>query len=143
MITYPFREHHPVRTCSKVFKDYKSYKKYLVTDFKRRCGYTDSPDWWFGGKSHFHIDHLLPHSNPKHLHLKHRYSNLIYACSFINGAKSNKEGDFLDPCDTDYNLHFERNELGEIISKSKSALFEKIQFDLAIRKTGNKNKYFR
>ncbi len=136
MITYPFREHHPVRTCSKVFTDYTRYKKYLVVDFKNRCGYTDCPDWWFGGKSHFHIDHFLPHSNPKHLHLKHTYSNLVYACSFVNGAdaKSNKEGDFLDPCDTDYNLHFERNEFGEIIPNSKSALFMQKELKLYLKR---------
>lgn len=134
MPTFPFREHHPVRTCNKVLVDYSYYKKYLVKDFNRRCGYTDCPDWWFGGKNHFHIDHFLPHSNPKHFHLKHSYSNLIYACSFINGAKSNKEGDFLDPCDTDYNLHFERNELGKIIPKSQSALFMHKELKLYLKR---------
>lgn len=136
MVIYPFREHHPVRTCSKVLTDYKSYKKYLVKDFNRRCGYTDCPDWWFGGKTHFHIDHFLPHSNPAHFHLKHSYSNLIYACSFINGVKSNKEGDFLDPCANDYNLHFYRNELGEIIPRpeSKYALFMYEELKLGLKR---------
>ena len=99
-------------------KPYRKYKEFLRTDFNKRCGYSDCPEIWFGGKSNFHIDHFLPKS--KHPQLECQYSNLIYSCSFINIAKSDDEGQYLDPCEIDYNDHFERDELGNIIPKTES-----------------------
>ena len=97
------------------YKNYRTYKPYLQKDFKKKCGYSNCLDDWFGGVTTFQIDHFLPQS--KYPKLKTKYSNLIYACSFVNRAKSNDEGDYLDPCDSDYNEHFFRNELGQIFAE--------------------------
>lgn len=113
-----FRNTSPIRTFTKTYKSYRSYKKYLASDFNNRCGYTDCPDFWFGGKNNFHIDHFKPFSkNPK---LATDYSNLVYSCSYINILKSDDEGDYIDPCDVDFNAHFERAIDGAIIPKDNS-----------------------
>ena len=100
-------------------KNYRKYKPHLRKDFKNKCGYTNCLDDWFGGTITFQIDHFLPQS--KHPKLKTKYSNLIYCCSYVNRAKSNDEGNYLDPCDEDYNEHFYRNDKGEIIPVTTSA----------------------
>lgn len=101
----------PVRTCTKKYADYKSFKPYLVEDFNNRCGYCDSHDKFFGGFKNFQIDHFRPHSIPAFLPLKHEYNNLIYSCQSCNRAKSNKWEDregFIDPCDVDYDVFISR-----------------------------------
>jgi hypothetical protein len=88
----------------------------LSKDFEHRCGYTDCPDFWFGGKGNFHIDHFIPWKNyPAKPELKTDYTNLVYTCSYVNIIKSNDEGDYIDPCDTDFNLHFSRDNIGNIV----------------------------
>jgi uncharacterized protein (TIGR02646 family) len=112
-----FRNNHPKRTCKTTYKNYRSFKKYLKADFNSRCGYTDCPDFWFGGSKTFHIDHFKPKiKNPK---LEVEYSNLVYCCSYVNILKSDDEGDYVDPCDTDLNEHFKRDSDGSIIPISK------------------------
>ncbi|MBJ7882299.1 hypothetical protein [Gelidibacter salicanalis] len=114
-----FRQTSPARTFKKVYKSYRSYKKYLAEDFNNRCGYTDCPDFWFGGKNNFHIDHFKPFSkNPE---LATEYSNLVYCCSYVNILKSDDEGDYLDPCNIDFNDHFDRARNGTILPKNSSA----------------------
>ena len=114
-----FREKSPARTCTKTYKDYKSFKKYISTDFNNKCGYTDCSDFWFGGMKTFHIDHFKPWS--KYPNLKTEYSNLVYCCSYVNILKTNDDTEsYLDPCDTDFNDHFERNNDGEIIPRQNS-----------------------
>ena len=117
-MTNNFRFQSPIRTFTKTFKRYKSYKVHLAKDFNYRCGYTDCPDFWFGGKNTFHIDHFKPCSkNPA---LETEYSNLVYCCSYVNILKSDDEGDYIDPCNTDFNEHFERDNNGSIIPKKDS-----------------------
>lgn len=127
-----FRYNNPIRVCTKSFKNYRSYKKYLADDFNSRCGYTDCSDFWFGGINTFHIDHFKPFS--KNPNLKTDYSNLVYCCSYVNILKSNDEGNYLDPCDVDYNNHFERDNNGFIIPKSTSIeasyMFNKLKLGL-------------
>lgn len=128
-----FRQSGPIRTCTKTYASYRSFKSYLATDFNFRCGYTDCPDFWFGGKNTFHIDHFKPLSkNPA---LATDYGNLVYCCSYVNILKSDDEGDYLDPCDIDFNDHFERDTDGSIIPKetSKEAkyMFSKLQLNLS------------
>ncbi|MGJ4789450.1 HNH endonuclease signature motif containing protein [Leptospira koniambonensis] len=90
----------------------------MAKDFNNKCGYTDCSDSWFGGKNSFHIDHFIPwKKNPG---LKTKYSNLVYCCSYVNILKSDDEGAYIDPCDIDYNLHFERDSNGNIIPKNTS-----------------------
>lgn len=111
----------PIRTCTKVYKDYKLFKPFIRKDFNERCGYCDDIDSSHGGSGGYHIDHFKPHSIVKFKHLKQEYSNLVYSCPFCNRAKSNKwenvEG-FVDPCDNKYNLHMSRNNKGKIISQT-------------------------
>lgn len=122
MSNLPFRENTniPVRAYNgPELTNYRNYKPHLRTDFKKRCGYTNCIDDWFGGAITFQIDHFLPQS--KHPTLKTKYSNLIYSCSYVNRAKSCDEGNYLDPCDEDYNKHFYRNTNGEITPVATSA----------------------
>jgi len=118
-----FRNQSPVRTCKESHANYRAYKSDLAKDFNHRCGYTDCPDFWFGGQKTFHIDHFKPSS--KYPDLKNTYSNLVYCCSYVNILKSNDDGTYLDPCDVDFNAHFERMEDGAIMPKahSKEAIY--------------------
>lgn len=116
-----FRQTAPIRTCKKTYANYESFKPYLAKDFNRRCGYTDCSDFWFGGSNNFHIDHFIPWKNyPKRPNLKTDYSNLVYSCSYVNILKSNDEGDYIDPCDNDFNDHFDRYDDGSIVPKAAS-----------------------
>ena len=130
----PFREIAPQRTYTKIHSNYHDYKPYLVIDFNYRCGYTDCSDFWFGGRNSFHIDHFIPWK--KHIidkpHLQTDYSNLVYCCSYVNIAKSDDEGLYLDPCNVDYNEHFQREDNGKIIPLTDSAkyMYNKMKFYL-------------
>lgn len=132
-MTSEFRKTSPKRTCEKVYKRYRSFKPYLASDFNNKCGYTDCSDFWFGGRNNFHIDHFKPYSkNPQ---LATTYSNLVYCCSYVNILKSDDEGGYIDPCDVDFNDHFERKKDGSIIPKKKSAeanyMYSKLHLGLA------------
>lgn len=125
----------PVRTYSgKELKDYKSYKNHLESDFKQRCGYSNSHHDWFGGKRNFQIDHFKPKSI--HPELETKYSNLVYSCSYVNRAKSDDIGNYIDPCDTDFNDHFYRDELGNIypVEKSEPAKYMYRKLKLYLRR---------
>lgn len=128
-----FREIHPTRTFKKEYKNYRRYKKHLQKDFNSRCGYTDCPDKWFGGPNNFQIDHLRP---KKHFpELLNDYNNLVYCCSYVNQAKLDDiTQDYLDPCDVDYNEHFERDDDGGIIPKKESlqAQYMFLKLDLGL-----------
>lgn len=114
-----FREVPPERNYTgKKLSDYRRYKDSLALDFKNRCGYTYCLDFWFGGKTNFQIDHFKPKS--KFPDLETEYNNLVYSCSYVNRAKSDDVGSYLDPVDEDYNAHFYRDELGNIYPKEES-----------------------
>lgn len=113
-MTEKIQKQKPRRTCLKEYSDYKRYKPHLIADFNSRCGYCDSHDKFFAGKRFFQIDHFKPHSLDIFIHLKNKYSNLIYSCQSCNRAKSNKweeENGFIDPCDETYDkfLYRERS----------------------------------
>lgn len=131
-MTYSFRKETPVRTFKGYYSDYHQYKKYLAEDFHHRCGYTDCSDHWFGGCRTFQIDHFIPLSkNPAK---KNDYKNLIYCCSYVNRSKWDDESPYyLDPCDNDYNEHFERNSDGYICGKTEHAkyMIDKLHLGLA------------
>lgn len=117
-------EQQPQRKYSgKELKDYKGYKDALEKDFYSRCGYTFCQQDWFGGKRNFQIDHFKPKSI--HPELETKYSNLVYSCSYVNRAKSDDIGNYIDPCDVNYNDHFYRDELGNIypIESSEAAKY--------------------
>jgi len=125
-----FRDTSPKRSCTKNYANYRSFKPDLAEDFNHKCGYTDCSDYWFGGTNSFHIDHFKPWK--KNPHLKTVYSNLVYCCSYINILKSDDEGDYIDPCDVDYNVHFERDSNGNIIPKDSSAEAKYMHFKLKL-----------
>ncbi len=130
-----FREHAPSRKCKVKFTDYRRYKEFLQNDFNHRCGYTDAPDIWFGGKNAFHIDHFVPWKNhPTKPFLKTDYNNLVYCCSYVNILKSNDEGNYLDPCDNDLNEHFYRDAYGHIFPRKDSPqaiyMYHKLQLGM-------------
>ena len=124
-----FRERVPVRSVVAQRANYRLHKGALRVDFNARCGYCDSTDEYFGGRSGAHIDHFAPKSRfPK---LASQYSNLVYACPFCNRAKSNKwlgddaripnngrEG-FVDPCCDEFDTHLARRRSGEIVPTSR------------------------
>lgn len=128
-MTNEFRVKAPVRTCDKSFTVYGRYKSYLKEDFYSRCGYTDSPDFWFGGSSNFHIDHFIPwKKHPTQPDLKTDYNNLVYSCSYVNILKSDDETAYLDPCNVNYNDHFYRDKIGNILPK-KNSIQAKYMYD--------------
>ncbi|NHM07613.1 hypothetical protein G4D82_10300 [Flavobacterium sp. CYK-4] len=114
-----FRESAPVRSYTgPILNPYQKYKTFLVDDFNKRCGYTNCHHIWFGGKQCFHIDHVKPKSkNPE---LLNDYKNLVYSCSYVNMAKGDDDNDYLDPVNDDYNLHFYRDEHGNIYPNADS-----------------------
>lgn len=117
-----FRKKNPVRSAVKHKADYKAYKDELAQDFGHHCGYTACRDVWFGGQRTFQIDHLKPWT--KHPELKTEYGNLVYCCSYVNRAKWDDDSpNYLDPCDVDYNAHFERDDNGIIVGKSLEAQY--------------------
>ncbi len=83
----PFRHVIPIRTCTKKYARYRYYKAYLREDFNKRCGYCDDRDIICGGIRGFHIDHFRPQK--PFSHLENDYNNLVYACPYCNGGKSN------------------------------------------------------
>lgn len=138
----PIRNAVPVRTCTRKYENYRSYKEHLQKDFNKRCGYCDDRDVICGGKKGFHIDHFRPQTPFKHL--ENDYSNLVYACSYCNGGKSNDwpSGDeklniidskgYIDPCETDFDNHLERYDYGKIRPKTEVGkyMFNKLKLGL-------------
>ncbi len=130
-----FRYASPERRYSgRELTDYRGYKDNLAEDFKSRCGYTSCLDCWFGGKTNFQIDHFKPKS--KYPELTTKYKNLVYSCSYVNRAKSDDEGNYLDPVDIDYNLHFYRDQLGNIYPRqdSEAAKYMYIKLKLYLKR---------
>ena len=141
----PFRSSIPVRTCQKKYKKYSSYKSYLRLDFRKRCGYCNDIDILCGGSRGFHIDHFRPQDSFSHL--ENEYGNLVYACPYWNGAKSNDwpSGDenitvladgsgYLDPCDADFDNHFERYDHGHIHPKTSLGKYMYKKLKLGLRR---------
>ena len=139
-----FREADPKRTCEKEYRAYRSFKKYLREDFNRRCGYCNDLDKFCGGIRGFHIDHFCPQD--KFDHLSTQYKNLVYSCPYCNVAKSNDwpSGDenkcivdsvgYVDPCDPQYELTFERYENGRIKPKNEVGKYMYKQLKLGLRR---------
>lgn len=139
-----FRSTQPKRTCKLKYKNYREYKPHLRKDFKRNCGYCDDSDVYCGGQNAFHIDHFRPLKLfPA---MEYEYVNLIYACSYCNIAKSDdwpcagtdlcnfKGRGYVDPCDPDFETHFERNDYGRISPKTDVGRYMFIQLKLGLRR---------
>ena len=124
------------RLTTKKVGHYREHRNSLKEDFNNRCGYCDDADNF--RRAHYEIDHFIPKeflkktfSEPEEYEEKIKdYSNLVYSCQSCNNAKwekwptgridvhhENNVG-FIDPCKTEYDEQFERNENGEIIPKT-------------------------
>ena len=137
-----FREKIPSRNFSRIYSDYKRYKKPLCIDFDNKCGYCGDYDFWSGGPHSYHIDHFAPKS--KFDSLKNVYSNLVYCCPYCNRYKSNDwvsddpkinilgDKGYIDPCDKAYDNAFDRNSSGEILFKNRIGeyMYFKMKFHL-------------
>jgi len=139
----PFREVHPKRTCIEKHENYRFYKSILRTDFNKHCGYCDDWDFVCGGARGFHIDHFRP--KKKFEHLENDYNNLVYACPYCNGAKSDDwpsnaeqpiadDKGYVDPCDNGFTSLFNRFDNGRIFPKSKIGSYMFKQLKLGLRR---------
>ncbi len=127
----------PIRTCTKTYANYTSFKPYIREDFNKRCGYCDDLDIYHGGARGYQIDHFKPHSIARFTCLKEDYSNLVYSCPFCNRAKSNKWKDidgFIDPCDGEYDHHLERDCKGKIFAKSIIGFYIFVNLNLFLKR---------
>jgi len=119
-----FRIKHPQRrNITRVVTSYNDHKADLRIDFNEHCGYCDC--WDKFKTTYYEIDHFVPKSILTKK-LKTDYSNLVYSCKSCNNAKSNQwptndqnicnqnNQGFIDPCQSDYALQFERSDNGEI-----------------------------
>jgi len=146
---HPFRQDTPKhRKDRKVCKHYKSYKKTLRSDFNKRCGYCDDIDT--NRIRNYVIDHFVPQKPDgwNHTIQPNKYSNLIYACSYCNGAKSNKwptrnatqsnDGiiGFIKPTQKSYSKVFRRAADGSIIVHNNHPIgiyiHKELNFELSI-----------
>lgn len=122
-----FRDSVPTRTCAEEYQNYPHYKDFLRKDFNARCGYCNDRDSACGGRMGMHIDHFRPKS--RFPSLINDYSNLVYSCPYCNNGKSSDwpgseeesivgdEG-YIDPCDAEFDDHFERGNRGRICPKT-------------------------
>ncbi len=113
------KRHNPEKEC----KDYHAYKENLRADFNYHCGYCGDRDW--PRKESFEIDHFAPQKIIKKIK-ENDYFNLVYSCKSCNNAKRAKwvtsnenipnDGTvgWVDPCDSEYDKQFIRNEDGSI-----------------------------
>ena len=110
---------------------YKAYKPILREDFHQRCGYCG--DHEFFRETFYEIDHFVPKVLAPEK--ENEYSNLIYSCRSCNNSKRDKwpTGDvtqphdgregWIDPCDEQYPMQFERLEDGSIKGKTELGLW--------------------
>lgn len=125
----PFRKETPKRREIKtVVSKYSDHREELRKDYKHRCGYCNDIDIW--RTVWFEIDHFVPQKYLKTIKYTD-YSNLVYACRSCNNSKrdhwptedelvhhNNDEG-FIDPCNDEYQIQFERFENGRIIYQTQ------------------------
>ncbi|MCL2361657.1 MAG: HNH endonuclease [Defluviitaleaceae bacterium] len=122
-----FRDFIIIRTCTKQYTNYESYKDALEKDFNMRCAYCNLHITSI--TTPFEIDHFIPKDTfkGKKDYLITQYDNLVLSCKKCNNAKGNQfQGDiystyptnkqFYSPVDTDYNTIFYRTEYGAIAS---------------------------
>jgi 5-methylcytosine-specific restriction endonuclease McrA len=133
-----FRKKTPKRrTVTKKVSRYTEHKDNLREDFDKRCGYCNDPD--FFKNANFEIDHFIPKKflkekfpmTEEYKIKEQEYFNLVYSCRLCNNAKGEEwptksleihhkdNTGFIDPCESEYDKQFERNENGEIISLTK------------------------
>ncbi|MBX4263770.1 HNH endonuclease [Clostridium estertheticum] len=122
-----FRDFRIIRTCTKKYTVYGTYKPSLRKDFKGRCSYCNLLENSI--TTPFEVDHYIPRDTFKDdwPELDTLYENLVFACKKCNIAKSSKytgnisnkrviNEEFYNPVDVDYGTIFYRNDAGGIDS---------------------------
>lgn len=141
-----FRTHDIENTCTKTYKVYGSYKPWLITDFKQKCGYCNDHDLWAGGKRGMQIDHFAPKKKfPDH---ECTYDNLVYSCFYCNNHKSddwvtehhnqpvsddNLSG-YIHPRGAEYTAAFTRDDDGKIVALTDVAKYMHRQLCLGLKR---------
>ena len=123
-----FREFLPVRRDNpKQVRRYSEHKDELREDFHERCGYCGDSDYF--RMEYYEVDHFVPKEVLKTIGITD-YSNLVYSCRSCNNSKRDNwptedehlhnDGSvgFIDPCNTDYDKQFERNDDGSIVPQT-------------------------
>ena len=107
-------------------KYYQDGREQLEQDFHYLCGYCGKDGSVLHQK--FHLDHFVPKSLDKSR--EKDYYNLVLACPRCNLSKSdkwptgdimcshNEEEGFVDPADSEFDEHLERNERGYVVAKT-------------------------
>ncbi len=107
-------------------KYYQDGREQLEQDFHYLCGYCGKDGSVLHQK--FHLDHFVPKNLDKSL--EKDYYNLVLACPRCNLSKSdkwptgdimcshNEEEGFVDPADSEFDEHLERNERGYVVAKT-------------------------
>jgi uncharacterized protein (TIGR02646 family) len=119
----------PIRRDIKtVVSKYSDHKDELKKDYKSRCGYCNDIDIW--RTVWFEIDHFVPQKYLKTIK-ETDYSNLVYSCRSCNNSKrahwptedefihNNNDEGFIDPCDSEYEKQFLREDNGRIIHQTQ------------------------
>jgi hypothetical protein len=76
------------------YREWENYRPWLRDEFDFRCVYCLCREKWGRRRGSWVVEHLVPREKARHLALE--YSNLVYACSSCNSAKSAKS--VPDPC---------------------------------------------
>ncbi len=114
------RKHKPP-----LFKNYRTYKRYLQSDFQRVCVYCRQPDS-SAPNLNFGVDHYRPKGIARFAGLVNHYENLFYCCGQCNSRKNNywpldeKLGPFVvNPCEHEMASHLRFNpKTGEVEAKT-------------------------
>lgn len=111
---YP-KSKHKRKLSPRQFKQYRTYKRYLQTEFSRVCVYCRQPDS-SAPNLNFGVDHYRPKSIARFANLVCDYENLYYCCSNCNSRKNNdwpldeKAGPYVvNPCDHEMAAHLRFN----------------------------------
>lgn len=114
LFQYPKAKHRR-RLAPRRFKNYKTYKRYLQTEFSRVCVYCRQPDSSAPNLS-FSVDHYRPKGIHRFAQLICDYDNLYYCCGSCNSRKSDywpldeKIGPFVvAPCEHEMAAHLRFN----------------------------------
>jgi hypothetical protein len=144
----PIKTKRPSRNCNKRYTNYRDYKPYLSKDFHERCGYCDTPSQRIGGYKSMHIDHFVPWKKfaRTHKYLYTDYNNLVYACPYCNGSKSddwptenplihnNGKVGYVNPYDKEFMEIFKRMKSGEILALRPVAEYMHYKLCLGLRR---------
>lgn len=114
LFQYP-KSKHKRTLAPRKYKNYRSYKRTLQTEFSRVCVYCRQPDS-SAPNLNFGVDHYRPKGIPRFFNLICSYENLYYCCGSCNSRKSDywpsdeKKGPLVvAPCEHEMASHLRFN----------------------------------